>query len=153
MFRQEDRWMAEAQKALERNDYSQAESVFGRILEKDPNSFAGLVHRSLVRIRLNQLDLALEDAEKASAARPDSAIAWMVLAEVFLAKKDYPAAYEKFKKALEHEKDNGRIYFGLGLSAARLGKGLEAGDYFEQALHFEKHYALAQFMARAFAQN
>lgn len=138
-----------AQSAMMKNDYAGAEGTLSQMIEKDAKAYELYLHRALVRIRLGQSDKALEDAERCVSLAEDNALSFMVQGEVYLEMKRFQEAYESFLKGLALEQDNGRIHFGLGLAAKALGKVHEAADAFEQALHFERDYVLAQWMAKS----
>ncbi len=139
----------EAQKAMEAGLLEEAESLLSELISRDAEAFEALLHRSLLRIRLQKFELALTDAENCIKLKSENALSHMVHGECFLELKRFSEARESFLSSLALEKDNGRTHFGLGLACLGLGRKLEAADSFEEALHFERDYVTAQWMARS----
>lgn len=143
----------EAQEQLEKHDYEAADRSFSKILEEDPEAIEALLHRALLRIRLERLEEARADAEKVVSERSEQGVAFMVLGEVLLAMQNYQGAYQNLQKASELEKDNGRAYYQLAMACIGLGKKREAADYLEEALQFERDYTLAQLFSELLSGN
>lgn len=144
MFWKNRQLFKKAQEALEQNDYQAAEQELSALIEKDAEAIEALWHRALVRVRLGRKEEALDDARKASELRPENAIGFMILGEVFLSLSAHQEAYESFQKACAIEKDNGRAFFGWAKACVALGRKEEAGDHMEVALQFERDFVNAQ---------
>lgn len=143
----------EAQALLEKNDYMAAEAAYSEILANEPELADARLHRAYVRLRMQSLDAALDDANRCVELRPESGVMRMVQGEILLARNENDKAYESLSKACELERDNGRAYYQLAKAALSLGKKDEAGDYFEIALQFEKDYVTAQWMTESLQKN
>ncbi|PIR23782.1 MAG: hypothetical protein COV44_01135 [Deltaproteobacteria bacterium CG11_big_fil_rev_8_21_14_0_20_45_16] len=141
----------QAQKALENNDYSKAESLLSSILESDAEAIEALLHRALARLRLKRFDEALTDAEKLTLLRPDNGLGFMIKGEILLEISRFAEAKASLLHAIGLEKDNGRAFFQLGRACAALKELQESADYFEIALQFEPSYSWAQYMATFYA--
>jgi len=139
---------SEAQKSMEAGHLEEAEKIFSELIEGDPKAYEAILHRSLLRIRIQRLTEALSDADLCVKLRPENALSFMVQGECLLELKRFQEARASFLSSLGLEKDNGRTHFGLGLANLGLGRRLDAADCFEEALHFERDYVTAQWMAR-----
>jgi predicted Zn-dependent protease len=148
MLFKERKAFQKAQDAMESGQYAEAEVSLTELLKAHPQNYEALLHRSLIRLRLKKPEAALEDAQLCVKEKPENALSYMVEGESFLELKQFESARRSFLKSLALEKDNGRVHFGLGVACAALGLRLEAADAFEQALHFERDYSMAQMMAQ-----
>lgn len=146
------RLFREAENALDKNDYQNGERLLTEVISQG-ESVEVLLQRSLVRVRLKQFNDAISDARRAMELHPENALGPMILGEALLEMGDFAEAEKAYLEAIKIEKDNGRAYWGLGKACAFLGKRLEAADYFELALQFERDYCLAHFMAEVFSQR
>jgi len=136
-----------AQNAVEENQFDVADRVYSDILDADGNAMEALLHRAHLRLRMQKLNEALADIERFTQARPESGVGHMLMGEILIEKKDLIRAHQSLQTACRLEKDNGRAYYQLGRVCMELGRKHEAADYFEQALFFERDYAMAQWMA------
>ena len=68
----------QAQRALENNDYSKAETLLSSILEADAEAIEALLHRALTRLRLKKFEEALVDADRLTLLRPDNGLGFMI---------------------------------------------------------------------------
>jgi len=137
----------QAQRALENNDYSKAETLLSSILEADAEAIEALLHRALTRLRLKKFDEALVDADRLTLLRPDNGLGFMIKGEILLEMSRFAKAKTSLLQAVGLEKDNGRAFFQLARACAALGESQESADYFEIAIQFEPSYSWAQFMA------
>jgi tetratricopeptide (TPR) repeat protein len=153
MFWKNRQLFQKAQEALERNDFAEAERELSLLLEKSPEAIEALWHRALVRVRLGRKEEALDDARRASDLRPENAIGFMILGEVFFSLSAYQEAYESFQKACRMEKDNGRAFFGWAKASLALGRPEEAADHMEVALQFERDFVNAQMFVEILKIN
>jgi len=138
----------QAQKAMESGRLEEAEKLLNELIAVDAEAYEAILHRSLLRLRLQKSNEALMDAEICVKLKPENALSFMVKGECHLELKQFQMARDSFLSSLALEKDNGRTHFGLGLACLGLGRKLEAADSFEEALHFERDYVTAQWMAR-----
>gem|GEM_PF-4656027 len=153
MFLKHHKNFLKAQRALEANDYQKADEVFSAILDKDPDAVEARLHRALARLRLQNYETALADAEEIIKTRPDSAFGLMIKGEILLEQKKFDEAYNSLLAACEMERDNGRAFYDLARACIGLGKKHEAADYMELALAFERDYTFAQCFTEILSQN
>lgn len=139
-----------AQKALENNEFAAADQWLSGILDDDSDHAEALLHRAYARLRARRLDEALADAQRCVQLRPESGVMFMIQGEILFERGDLMNAYSALKKACELEKDNGRALFALGKACCALDRRMEAAEYFEMALQFERDYVLAQWMTKSF---
>lgn len=142
-----------AQDALESNNYAQAETLFSEILEASPEAVEAILHRALIRLRLQKHEEALADAEKVISLRAENSLGLMIKGEILLELERFSEAYEALYKACEIEKDNGRAFYGLSRACIGLGKKHEAADYMEVALQFERDYTLSKCFVEILSQS
>lgn len=138
---------------MEANEYAEAESLFSEMLEKDSELADVMLHRALVRLRLNKLEEALEDVSRFISIRPDNGLGLMLKGEIHLEQKNFDQAYEALYRACGLEKDNGRAFHGLAMACVGLGKKHEAADYLELALQFERDYTLSKCMVEILSKS
>lgn len=69
-----------------------------------------------------ELDLALNDYEKALAVYPDFSFAWFNRGNILLEKKDYRNALASYTKTISLDKDFAEAYFNRGLTYIYLGE-------------------------------
>lgn len=90
---------------------------FARALEIDPTDSHALVARGYARLAapppLGGADLAIQDFQEALTYNPQSAEAWLGLAEAYRKKGEQDKAEECYRKVLEIEPDNSEALEGL----------------------------------------
>jgi predicted aspartyl protease/Tfp pilus assembly protein PilF len=122
-----------AEAALNRKEYSQAESKFRDLLTKSPNDEAA--HEGLVRALLAQdkVDDAAKDAEAWVAASPGNSMAMVALGDVRLRAGDPNDAYHQYQLAVKADLCNARAYYGVAQIGGLAGYHATAKRAIEQA--------------------
>lgn len=101
-----------AETALNRKEYSSAETLFRAMLAKDAKD--GAAHEGLVRALIEQdkVDAAAKDAEAWVAAAPGSSMALLAVGDVRLRQGDPRGAMLQFQKTEQADLCNARAYYG-----------------------------------------
>ncbi len=100
-------------------------------------------------------ELAVEDLQKVEREDPDFERASFILGKLFLDRKDYELAEERFKIALKGEpisKSNLDIYYFLGLIAEAQGRYQEAYEIFKSVSSLDVNYLDAKERMQKLAQ-
>ncbi len=98
---------------------------------------------SIAYYYLGDEELAIEDLQKVERGDPDFERASFILGKLFLDRKDYELAEERFKIALKGEpisKSNLDIYYFLGLIAEAQGKYQQAYEIFKSVSSLDVNY-------------
>ncbi len=125
-------------------EWPRAEEALSALLQTNAAHAEGLLHRAYVRMRLQKWDLALSDIEQGITLRPENGVYWMIKGEILMAQKQWITAYEALRKAVFWEPDNARALYFLGRSLQQLGRRLDAAEYLERAMHFDRDFVQAQ---------
>ena len=89
-----------AEKYIERQLFTDAESLVLRSLKFHPNSVSGLILLARIYRKLNHADEAVIQLEKATQLAPDNWRAWLEKAEIFAEQQSGKQALHCFKKVL-----------------------------------------------------
>ncbi len=109
-------------------DCRDAMPMFGEMTDLEDKYPEVSLVRGRCAMMLNQIDVALEAAERYRTARPEQGDGWALLGDVRDAKKNYQAAETAYQKAIGVEPDNRLYAFKLGRTERRLGKTQAAAD-------------------------
>ena len=122
-----------AEKALNRKEYSSAESQFRDLLAKSADNAAA--REGLVRTLIGQdkVDAAAQDAEAWVKAEPSSSMALTALGDVRLRQGDPREAYLQFEKAAQANLCNALAYYGIAEIDGLAGLYASAKRAIEQA--------------------
>ena len=135
---------AAAQKAMEAYEWQKADQLFSELLAGNRDHAEALLHRAFTRMRLQKWDDAVKDIDAGIVLRPENGIYWMIKGEILSAKAEWLGAYEALKKAVELEPDNARALYFMGRCLQHLGRQLDAAEFMERALHFDRDFVTAQ---------
>ena len=140
---------AAAQKAMEAYEWQKADQLFSELLMYNAAHAEALLHRAYSRLRLQKWDDAIRDIDAGIALRPENGVYWMVKGEILSAKKEWIGAYEALRKAIDFEPDNARALYFMGRCLQHLGRPLDAAEFLERALHFDRDFVTAQSLVEA----
>jgi len=110
---------------------------------------------SIAYYYLGDEDLTIEDLQKVERGDPDFERASFILGKLFLDRKDYELAEERFKIALKGEpisKSNLDIYYFLGLISEAQGKYQQAYEIFKSVSSLDVNYLDARERMQKLAQ-
>jgi tetratricopeptide (TPR) repeat protein len=130
-----------------------AKRRYTEVLERDPR--AAVAANNLAWIYADErqnLDLALDLAERATEQIPDYAEAWDTLGWVYQQKQLPLLAVVPFEKAVEKDPNNATFHFHLGLALTGAGDRDRARESLQTALKLQPDFPDAQREMKALAQ-
>lgn len=98
-----------------------------------PPDFAFYRVRATEYLRVNDLDAAMSDLNKAAELKPTAASVYADRGSIHMRKERYDAAIEQFNHAVELDPNDSLSYFNLGTIKEKLGKTDEAIAAFEKS--------------------
>ncbi len=119
-----------------------AEANFAQVLKQAPDPAASavvLTNRGGMRVRQRRWEEAIDDLGRAIATQPDSAGAYLNLAQAYRGRKDWNAAVAALDEAIDRHLDSSRLYRERALFQ------LERGDREAAERDFDR--AIARFSA------
>ncbi len=105
-----------------------------RVLEANPESFEALFWLSMLHRKQNELDQALDFAQRAVQIRPMDAHSHNSLGLCYLAMLRLDEAATEFTRALELLPNQAPVYHNLGTALYLLGRDMDAAKAFDRAL-------------------
>jgi predicted TPR repeat methyltransferase len=133
--------MKQAMFYLQQGHFSEAHSLFQRVLETAPEEFDALHILGVLEHRNGELKRAEELIGKAIAINPDFADAHYNLAKVLRDQSLLEESIVSYQRALVLEPDMDVAHYNLGLIHAEREKWQEAVDSFQQALRINPNDA------------
>ena len=121
-------------------DLYEAERLYKKILETDPNHIYANNNIGVLLLGLGRFDEAIKYFKKAIELNPDYPEAHNNLGATLLNLKKFEEAKIHNKKAIELKPDYPESYFNLGNSSKELGKFDEAIKYFKKAIELKPDY-------------
>lgn len=129
MFRDEGRF-AFALAALERGDFSSAETAFSALIDRGEEAAAEraflLNKRGVARVNLDRRDLAREDFLASLEARPDYPPALTNLGNLLLEDGSIQAAIARYERAIERDPEYAIAHLNLSVAYKRAGRIADA---------------------------
>jgi tetratricopeptide (TPR) repeat protein len=122
-----------ARKAFMAGDQAEAVSLFGRVLELDPDNVDAHLYLGWIYSMQGKVDEAMAEFKKVITAKPDFGLAHQNLGDMLLEKGMLVEAIAAFKRAIAINPDAGMAYYGLGIAYKRQAALTEAGDAFFEA--------------------
>jgi tetratricopeptide (TPR) repeat protein len=139
--------------------WPQAEEIYRRVLEAEPNHPKALERLGLMAGQNGQFDLAIEFSQRALQIQPDSAVAYRTLGLCLWSKGRVEEAVQSFRRAIQITPDDAVLYMNLGNALRDLGRPDEVIAAFTRAAQLkpdgaEFHYNLgnAFYERELFAQ-
>ncbi len=117
-----------------RGDLPKAEEAYTSAIAKRFNDASDLLKRALIRLRQQNLDGALADAEQLNKAFPNLQAAWYVAGAAHFQKKDFPRAKEALDRSFQLNNDHLPTLILLGWSNLTLGNMGQAGEQARRAV-------------------
>lgn len=122
-----------ARKAFMAGDQAEAVSLFGRVLELDPDNVDAHLYLGWIYSMQGKVDEAMAEFKKVITAKPDFGLENQNLGDMLLEKGMLVEAIAAFKRAIAINPDAGMAYYGLGIAYKRQAALTEAGDAFFEA--------------------
>jgi tetratricopeptide (TPR) repeat protein len=136
-----------------KGDIEGAKRRYSELLAMEPR--AGLAANNLAWIYADEkqnLDVALDLAERATEQLPDYAEAWDTLGWVYHRKQLPLLAVAPFEKAVSQDPDNATFHYHLGMALAGAGDRTKAKESLQMALKLQPSFPDADREMKALAQ-
>ena len=132
---------------------AEAKTRYASVLEREPRSAVAANNLAWIYADERQnLDAALDLAERATEQIPDYAEAWDTLGWVYHRKQLPMLALAPFEKAVAKDPGNATFHFHLGLALTAAGERLRARESLQTALKLQPDFPDAQREIKALAQ-
>jgi putative PEP-CTERM system TPR-repeat lipoprotein len=129
-----------------RGDLPKAEEAYTAAIAKRPNNGPDLLKRAFVRLRQQNPDGALADAEKLVKQLPNLQAAWYVAGSAHLQKKDYPKAQEALDRAFQLDSNDLAALILLGWTNLQVGNLSQAAEQANRALELAPNVVGARLL-------
>ena len=127
----------EARSLVENGKRSDAEAVYRKIVELEPNNAPGYIGLASCRVSQGDLEKAEKHYRRALSIDPDSSMAMLGLGSVAYSRSEHSAALDFYRKALATYPDLPDAHWGLAITYDAMGDSTNA------ALHYDKFLKLA----------
>jgi tetratricopeptide (TPR) repeat protein len=127
---------------LNKKDFPALEATLAKIFAEDPDYFDAILLKSRLMLANNQIDEAIDLLNKAIWSKSDSDNANLLLAEAYLAKKDYKQADRFFKAALEINPGNIDAFMPIYNNYLQANQLETARQYLNRALAAKPNQAV-----------
>ena len=117
-----------------RGDLPKAEEGFTAAIAKRPIIGPDQIKRAVVRLRQQNLDGALADAQQLNKVFPNLHIAWYVTGAVYFQKRDFAKAQEALDRAYQLDNDHVPTLILLGWANLAVGNTGQAGEQARRAV-------------------
>ncbi len=146
---QVDNLMREADRAEKKGDLEAAAEAYARVIELDRKKADAYLERGKLLAKLGKAADAREDFRKAVYYNRDLVPAYLKRSDLFFADKNYVAALDEYKNALEAEgatdEDKGMVHTDRGYVYAELGETDKALADYERAIKLYPSYPHAYY--------
>ena len=132
-----------ANKALSEKKYNEGKSILEKINSLNSDIFEVNYNLGLINLKLNNLDDATINFEKAIKLNPKLSNIYFNLGIVFDRKKDFNLAIKNFQKVIEIDPDNAHAYYNLGSLYQEIFKRIEAEKYLKKSIDLNPKFLLA----------
>jgi tetratricopeptide (TPR) repeat protein len=131
----------------QKNDIKEAQNLYNKILEIDPNHSQALNNIAVIFTNLKDYQKAKKYFEKAIKINPNYADAHYNLGNIFKDLGEHQKAKECYEKAIELNPNHVDAHYNLGAIFGDLGENQKAKECYEKAIelnpnHVDAHYNL-----------
>lgn len=134
---------AQARFLEEQQRFSDAVSLYDRILEFSPDLAAAWSNKGLALGKLGKWEQGLDCFEQALTIEPDHALAWCHKGAALVELGKLEQGLDCFERALTIEPDYAKAWYNKGLVLGKLGKSREELDCYDRALTIKPDLAEA----------
>jgi tetratricopeptide (TPR) repeat protein len=129
--------LKKAENLLKKEDYKGAAEIYSHVMELDDKNLGAVIGMGHVYRKTGEQEKALEEFQKASALRPDSAVPFVALGDIFQEQKNDTTAEQQYLSAIEKEPRYEAPYFRLMELYERNGRRDELLDMFAKVAPIE----------------
>lgn len=130
---------------LSEGKFQDAEIIFKKILEIDPNYYKAYVNIGVICIKLNQLNEAEKNFQRAIEIKPDFELAYYNLGTIQEKLSKFSEAEKNFKKAIDLKPNYLEAYTNLGTLFLGIKKFKDAENFLKKALEINPNFSEAYY--------
>ncbi|MFN2143727.1 MAG: tetratricopeptide repeat protein [Anaerolineales bacterium] len=134
----------QAVRHLQQGEYTEAEAVYGDLIEKEPENSNGYIGLGASLNLQGRYAEAREAYLEALEIAPDSVEALIGLGSAFLMQGEYEKAKQQYTRALELALEDPNAHWGLALALERLGETEAASEHLEKVIELSPGTDLAE---------
>lgn len=138
-------WFVEAQKQHQAQRFSEAESLYRRVVEAEPTHVGAWHHLGLACVAQDKLAEAARAFQKALEVSPLHVESLTQLGILLARQNRLPEATAKFRQAIELRPEHAKAHNNLGVVLTQLGRSDEAMACYQEAARLQPDYAEAHF--------
>ena len=125
----------------QKNNLKEAENLYKKILEIDPNHFKSILHLGLLSIQIKNFDRAIQLFNKAIEIHPNQANAYHNLGYIFTELGEYKKAITFYQKAIQIQPNYAEAHYNLGNVFKQLGEFQKAKSSYQKAIQIQPNNA------------
>ncbi len=130
---------------LSEGKFQDAEIIFKKILQIDPNYYKAYVNIGVICIKLDQLDEAEKNFQRAIEIKPDFELAYYNLGTIQEKLGKFSEAEKNFQKAIDLKPNYLEAYTNLGTLFLGLKKFKDAESFLKKALEINPNFSEAYY--------
>jgi tetratricopeptide (TPR) repeat protein len=131
---------------LDQKNVKEAEVVFTKIRDKNPDGHDGNLYAAQLEMAKENYTAAFRRLDECTAIQPDSSAAAMVKSQIYLAQKNYEAAAESARAALQTDLQNGMAARLLAFALFERNRNLSGTATTEQVAELERSLGIAMYL-------
>ena len=129
--------------AQQNNNFIDAEKLYIKVLDLDPNNYAALINFGVLLKTLNRLDEAKESFVKAIQINPKIELGYLNLGNIFFKLNKLDEAETNYKKTIEIKPNYAQAYFNLGIIYDNTDRLDQAELSYNEAIKLKANYSQA----------
>jgi tetratricopeptide (TPR) repeat protein len=137
---------------LDQKDVKKAEDIFTKIRDKNPDGYDGNLYAAQLEMAKENYTAAFRRLDECTAIQPGSAAAAMVKSQIYLIQKDYGAAAENARIAVQTDLQNSMAARLLASALFERNRHLNTPATTEQVAELERALEMAMFLNPSDAQ-
>jgi tetratricopeptide (TPR) repeat protein len=131
---------------LDQKDVTKAEVVFTKIRDKNPDGYDGNLYAAQLEMAKENYTAAFRRLDECTAIQPGSAAAAVVKSQIYLIQKNYEAAAENARAALQTDLQNGIAARLLASALFERNRNLSGPATTEQVAELEQALGIAMYL-------
>ena len=133
----------QALNAQQNNNFTDAEKLYIKALNVEPNNYAALINLGVLLKALNRLDEAKESFVKAIKINPNTELGYMNLGNIFFKLNQLDEAETNYKKSIEIKPNYADAHFNLGVFYDNTDRPDQAELSYNEAIKLKPNYSQA----------